>query len=318
MTSRIFSFLLYVAGMVAICVLIAWGKPPKIIGMFVVSGLAVGSLYALGGIGLVVLYRATGVLNLASGAIGAFAVMLAWQLGQWQVPGPVTWLSAILVAAALSLFYGRLLAPSLAWREPVVKAIATLGYALIILGLTAFLWEDDVHKFVLPSDKQAVMILGLRVTITRLIVVLTAIAIVIAVWLYLSRTRIGLEMRALANDRDLSALIGVRLIRAETIAWGIAGVIAGFTGLMFGDLIRLEPVVITFLVIPSIAAAICGRLNNLGLVLLGGLSIGVIESLLTLSPTFKSVRPLAPFVIAAGVLIWMQRGKQLIFARDQQ
>lgn len=312
MKSHFFSLLFYMLAMSVLCALIAWGKPIQVVGMFVVSGMAVGSLYALGGIGLVVLYRATGVLNFASGAIGAFAVMLAWQLGQWGVPAVMTWLAAMIAAIALSLTYGRLIAPGLAWREPVVKAIATLGFALIILGMTAFIWDDDVRKFSLPSDKQAVMVMGLRVTVTRLIVILAAIILVIGIWLYLGKTRMGLQMRALANDRNLSALIGVRILKAETIAWAIAGVIAGFTGLMFGDLIRLEPVVITFLVIPSIAAAICGRLDNL----VGGLTMGVIESLMTLQPALKDIRPIAPFVIAALALLWMQRGKQLLFARD--
>ncbi len=123
----------------------------------------------------------------------------------------------------------------------------------------------------------------------------------------------GLQMRSLANDRDLSALIGIPILRVETIAWGIAGVIAGFTGLMFADLIRLEATVITFMVIPSIAAAICGRLDNLGLVLIGGLSMGVIENMLTLSPTLKGGAPDAPFVIAALVLMWSQRHTRLTF-----
>ena len=123
-------------------------------------------------------------------------------------------------------------------------------------------------------------------------------------------------MRALANDRDLSAMIGVRILRVESIAWAMAGVIAGFTGLMFGDLVRLEPFVITFMVIPSVAAAICGRLDNLGLVLMGGLTMGVVESLLTLSPVLKSIRPVAPYLIAAAVLIVMQRGTKLVFASN--
>lgn len=316
MTKSIFGYVLFALCLTAACLLLTWGKPPKIIGLFFVSGLAVGSLYALGGIGLVVLYRATGVLNFSNGAIGAFGVLLAWQLGQWGWPGPATWAVGILAATALSLTYGRLIAPGLAWRDTVVKAVATLGFALIVLGITAFIWEDDVRKFSFPTDRMAVVLLGLRVTVTRLIVMGAAVGIVIAIWLYLSRTRTGLEMRALANDRDLSALIGVRILKVETIAWLIAGLIAGFTGLMFGGLIRLEPFVITFLVIPSIAAAICGRLENLGLVLLGGLSIGVIESLLTLSPPLKSFRPVAPFVIATLVLAWAQRGQKLVFARD--
>lgn len=316
MRSTVTSVALYLIVMAAVIGSLTWGKPTPVVGLFLVNGLAVGSLYALGGIGLVVLYRATGVLNFANGAVGGFGVMLAWQLGQWGWPAAATWAAAILAATALSLLYGRLVAPALAWRSPVVKAVATLGFALIVLGITAFLWEDDVRKFSLPTDATAVRVLGLRVTMTRMIVICAAVGIVVGIWLYLARTRAGLQMRALANDRDISALIGVPILKVETIAWCLAGVIAGFTGLMFGDLVRLEPTIITFLVIPSIAAAICGRLESLGLVLVGGLSIGVIESLLTLSPVLKSTRTLAPFVIAALVLIWFQRGRQPIFAGD--
>lgn len=316
MIYRSLPFVAYLLATIVICVVLSWGKPASVTGLFVVSGLAVGSLYALGGICLVVLFRATGVLNFASGAIGAFGVMLAWQLEQWGWPQALTWLAAILVAIALSLGYGRLIAPRLAWRDPVVKAVATLGFALVLLGTISFLWDDDVRKFSLPTDQVAIKVLGLRVTVTRLIVIAAALAIAASIWFYLGATRIGLQMRSLANDRDLSAMIGIRILKVETVAWLISGVIAGFTGLMFGDLVRLEPSVITFMVIPSIAAAICGRLENLGLVLVGGLCIGVIESLLTLSPVLKSIRPIAPFIFAGIVLVSMQGGRRLVFAGD--
>ena len=312
--SNYFNLCLYIFLMITIIGLLSWGKPSKIIGLFFVSGLAVGSLYALGGIGMVVLYRATGVLNFSNGAIGAAGVMTAWQLGQWGLWQPFTWFSALLVSLMLSLGYGRYIAPSLSWREPVVKAVATLGFALIILGAVSYIWIDDPRNFSLPSDKVGIYILGLRVTLTRIIVFIVTILIVVFINIYLMKTNVGLHMRALANNRDISALIGIPIIKTETIAWGISGVLAGFTGLMFGDLIRLEPNVITFMVIPSVAAAICGRLENLYLVLVGGLSMGVIESLLTLSPILKSVRPIAPFVIAAIVLLFYQRGKLLSFA----
>ncbi len=314
MVKRTLTVLMLAALLLGVCTFLAWGKPPKVVGLFVVSGMAVGSLYALGGIGLVVLYRATGVLNLSNGAIGALGVMVAWQLQQWQIPEVATWIIGIAVTTLLALIYGRLIAPGLAWRDPVVKAVATLGFALIVLGFTAFAWEDDIRKFALPSDKIAYTLLELRITLTRVIVILSALAIVIAVWLYLSKTRTGLNMRALADNRDISALIGIPIVKTETIAWGISGLIAGFTGLMFGDLVRLEPFVITFMVIPAISAAICGQLRNLGAVLIAGLCIGIIESMMTLSPVLKSVRPMAPFVIAILVLMWVQRGRTNYFA----
>lgn len=311
--SAILNGAIYAALMVGIWVALAGGMPFKVTGMFLASGLAIGSLYALGGIGMVVLYRASGVLNFSAGAAGAAGAMTAWQCVQWGLWPPLAWLACIAVALALTLAYGRYLAPLLAWRETVVKAVATLGFALIILGLVSFIWIDDPRSLEFPTDQTGVVLFGLRVTATRLIAFAAAIAIVIAIWAFLGRTEIGLQMRAVANSRDLSALLGIPIARIETIAWGISGLLAGFTGLMFANLIRLEPVVITFMVIPSIAAALAGRLNSLALVLVGGLSMGVIESLLTLSPILKGVRPIAPFVIAALVLLWTQRATKLTF-----
>lgn len=316
MRENLKSLLLW-AALVGILVLaLGHDKPLNVLGLFIVSGLAVGSLYALGGIGLVVLYSATGVLNLAAGAIGAVAVMVAWQLVQWGVVAPVAWISGLALGPILATGYGRLVAPKMAWREPVVKAVASLGFAFVLLGLASFLWSDDPRKFELPTDKAAVVLLGLRVTVTRLVVVGATIALVIGISAALDRTRLGLQMRALANNRRLSSLIGIPITRVETLAWTLSGLIFGFTGLMFGDLVRLDPSVITFLVIPCVAAAIAGRLQSLPDVLMGGLAMGVIESLLTLSDIFKDVRPIAPYVIAALVLLLMNRGRRLTFSGE--
>jgi len=313
--SKYINWLVWAVLMAAVIGLLGWGARPQMVGLFIASGLAVGSLYALGGIGIVVLFRATGVLNFSGGAAGAAGAMSAWQLIAWGWWEPLAWLGCILIALVVTLIYGRFIAPLLAWRETVVKAVATLGFALIILGLVSFLWIDDPRSITLPTDGVGVRLLGLRITATRLLVFGASIVIVVGIWAFLTFTKVGLQMRALANDRDLSALLGVPILRVETIAWAIAGVLAGFTGLMFADLIRLEPTVITFMVIPSIAAAICGRLENLTVVLIGGLSMGVIENMLTMERTIglSGVRPIAPFVIAALVLLWYQRGQRLTF-----
>jgi branched-chain amino acid transport system permease protein len=314
MRETIASLLIWSTTCAAVALLLGYGKPAQVVGMFMVSGMAVGALYALGGIGLVLLYRATGILNLSAGAIGALTVFCAWQMVQWGLPGPASWLLALLLAVLVAVAFGRGIAPSMAWREPVVKAVATLGYALVLLGIVSFFWSDDPRKFELPTDKIGVMIMGLRVTATRLMVIVASILFVVLITLALERTRMGLSMRALANNRRLSSLIGIPIVRVETVAWSVSGLVFGFTGLMFGDLVRMEPVAITFLVIPCIAAAICGRLQSLPLVLIGGMGIGVIESLLTFSDTFKAVRPMAPYVVAIIVLLVMNAGRKLTFA----
>lgn len=290
----------------------------NVYGLFFVSGLAVGSLYALGGIGLVVLRRSTGVLNFAYGAIAAASAMICWQVVQLGLPGPIAWSLAIVTGIVLSVVYGRIIGPGLAWRPPTIKSVATLGYTLILLGLIGFLWDDSPRKLELPTDKIGVWILGVRVTLTRLLALISSIVIVIAVMQFLERTRVGLNMRALADNRDHAALLGIPVIKVETMAWTISGALAGFTGLLFGDLVRLDPTVITFMVIPAIAAAICGRLESLPLTLMGGLAIGVLEAMLALYKPLAPLRTMTPFIVAGCVILWMQRGQRLTFLKGDE
>ena len=95
-----------------------------LLGTFLMSGLSVGAIYALSGVGLVLLYKASNVLNFAYGAIGGVSAMACWQVIQWGSPDPVAWLVALMTGGVLSFGYGRYLAPLLAYREPVVKAVA--------------------------------------------------------------------------------------------------------------------------------------------------------------------------------------------------
>jgi len=282
-------------------------------GIFLVAGLAVGAIYALSGIGLVVLYRSTGILNLAYGALGAMGAMVAWQLEQWNYPEPAAWAAAILLATALSLAYGLLAAPLLAYREPVVKAVATLGYALIILGIANYFWVEAPRRLSLFTDQMGFSLLGLRITGTRALAFLATLAATFGIAVFLKWTRVGLLMRALADRRDLSSMLGVSVLRVETFAWLFSGILAGFSGLMFGDLVRPNPAALTFLVIPAIAAAIVGRLQSLPMTLAGGLLLGVIESMTTLIKPIAPYRTAAPFIVAALILLWLQRKRRLTF-----
>ena len=285
-----------------------------IYGIFFVAGLAVGAIYALAGVGLVVLYRSTGVLNFAYGAIGAAGGMMAWQLQQWHYSEPVVWIACIAIATALSLAYGLLAAPYLAYRDPVVKAVATLGFALMILGICYYFWVEAPRRLSLFTDAMGFRMLGVRITGTRAVAFAATLAIVVGIAVFLKRTRVGLLMRALANRRDLSSVLGVPVTKIETYAWLISGVLAGFTGLIFSSLVRPNPGALTFLVIPAIAAAIIGRLQSLPMTLAGGLIIGVAESMSTLLPAIKNYRSAVPFVVAAILLLWMQRHRRLTFS----
>jgi branched-chain amino acid transport system permease protein len=265
---------------------------------FIVSGLALGAIYSLSGVGIVLLYRASGVLNLAYGAIGAVAAFVAWQLMDSGSGEALSIVAAIGAAIVLCLLYGLLVAPLLADREPVVQAAATLGYALVLLGFCLVAWGTEPRLLELSSTLKSFTVFGVHVNYTQVVALGTGLVLTVATSIALRRTRAGVSMRALANDRELSALLGVGVRRTEATAWALSGLIAGVSGVLLASLVRLDANTLTFLVIASLAAAVLGRLRSLYAVFAGGLVIGVAESCATPIGSISSYSGMAPFVIA--------------------
>ncbi len=267
---------------------------------FIASGIGLGSVYALASVGLVILYRASGTLNFAFGAFGGISAFLAWQLAEEDIPQPIGWIVGIAASTAIAYAYGRFFAPRLAHRDRVVRAIATLGLALFLFGGMALYWGIGVaRRLVLPTDFSFVMLFGVRLSLTRIIALGLSLAMVVGIGLLLSKTRIGLGMRALASDRNISAAIGVRVVQIDSIAWLINGIFAGIAGILLANINRLDAGTLTFLVIPAIAAAIMARLSSLPGAFIGGIVAGIIEALLIASnPEIANLRSAGPYIAA--------------------
>ncbi len=276
---------------------------------FIVTGLAVGSLYALSGLGMLVLYRTTGVLNLAYGALGAVSAFIGWELAQGGTSQWTAYAVGVGTAALLSLAYGGVMGPYLAERDAVVKATATLGFALAILGTLNWYWTDDVRTLSLPTDVSGIDVGDVRVTTTQLIALGLAAAISVVTSLYLTHSGTGKSMRALADDRELSSMLGVRVRMVESLAWLVSGILAGVSGLLLADLTQLTANTLTFLVIPALAACVVGRFRSLSLTLLGGLLVGVLEAIGAPYEWIADYRSAAPFVVAIVVVLYLQRHK---------
>jgi branched-chain amino acid transport system permease protein len=278
---------------------------------FVASGIGLGAVYALASVGLVILYRASGTLNFAFGAFGGVSAFLAWQLNDWDIPAPIGWIAGIAVSTALAYGYGRLFAPRLAHRDRVVRAVATLGLALFLFGGMALYWGIGVaRRLVLPTDLSFVVLFGVRLSYTRLIALGLSLAMAGGVGLFLSRTRIGLAMRALASDRHISAAIGVRVTQIDSLAWLVNGLFAGIAGILLANINRLDASTLTFLVIPAIAAAIMARLSSLPGAFIGGMVCGMIEALLIASsPEIANLRSAGPYIAALIFLMIVGTGQ---------
>lgn len=273
---------------------------------FLISGLGIGAVYALSGVGLVVLYRASGVLNFAFGAIGALGAHVAWSVLQADGGQALAWASAVAVAMAVSLAYGRLLAPRLAERDVTIRSIATLGLALVLTGLAEWYWGEGPRRLVLPTDADGIEFADVRLTWTRVLGLAAAVAMMAAVGALLARTRVGLRMRALADDRGLSALLGVPVLGVDTVAWTLSGAFAGVCGMLLANIVRLQPTLLTFLVIPAFAAAIVGRLASLPVTVVAGVCIGVLEAVAILLPGFAPFRTAVPFLVALAAILFFR------------
>ena len=288
---------------------------------FLVSGLALGGVYALSGVGLVVLYRATGVLFLAFGAVGAMGAFLAWEMTQASAPGWTTWVVCILFGGVVTLAYGMIFGPPLAGRDPLVRAVATLGLTLILFGAMDLLWPPTggaARSISLPTDSGGFTVVGLQVTWTQLIGLAAGVALTVGTAAFLRFTKLGTAMRAMANDRVITATLGVPVRRVEAAAWFGCGILAGIAGLLLADLVQLDATTLTFLVISSLAAALIARLRSIAVTFVAAIVIGVVHDLLTPFTALTNYRDLTPFVLAVIALLWVSRHRTVMTRSSEE
>ncbi|MBV9466738.1 MAG: branched-chain amino acid ABC transporter permease, partial [Solirubrobacterales bacterium] len=278
---------------------------------FLVTGLSLGGVYALSGVGMVVLYRATGVLNLAFGAVGAMGALIAWQLinhsgfGFWPA-----FLVSVLFGGVVTLVYGMVFGPALAGREPLVKAAATLGLTLVLLGVMDLLWPSSggaSRSLTIPTDSNTFQVGQISVTYTNVIALVLGLVITAVTAAFLRFTKLGTAMRAMANDREITATLGVPIRRVEAAAWFGCGVLAGVAGVLLADLVALDSTSLTFLVISSLAATLIARLRSIGITFLAAIVIGVVDAELTPIQSLSNYRDMTPFVLAAIALLVLNR-----------
>jgi branched-chain amino acid transport system permease protein len=287
---------------------------------FIVTGLALGGVYALSGVGLVVLYQATGVVYLAFGAVGAMGALITWSLISAGVPHWLAWLVCVLFSGALTLAYGMVFGPLLARRTPLVKATTTLGLLLILYGAMDLLWTTsggEVRSLTLPTDSSGFSITNIQITWTQVIGLGVGIVITLATAAFLRYTKLGTAMRAMANDREITATLGVPVRRVEAAAWLGCGVLAGIAGLLLADMVALDATTLTFLVISSLAAALIARLRSVILTFVAALVVGLVQNMLVPIQSLTNYSNMAPFVLAALALLALSRRRVIALSREE-
>jgi branched-chain amino acid transport system permease protein len=245
----------------------------------VLSGLATGAIFASLALALVLIYNAMGLINFAQGEMAMFATFIAFTL----IDRGLSYWIALPLTLALA-FIGGIVIQRVVIR-PVERApvltlvIVTLGLATLLNGLAGFLFGYIPRSFPSPFSVQTISLAGAVISYRDLGVMGVSGVVLVAIYLLLQRTTLGLAMRAASHHPDASRLLGIRVSWMLALGWGLASAVGAVSGIMVAPILLLEPNMMQTVIIYAFAAAVLGGVESpLGAVV-GGLIVGVTVNL---------------------------------------
>ncbi|MCA1297610.1 branched-chain amino acid ABC transporter permease [Stappia indica] len=254
----------------------------EIINFYLVPGLVVGSIYALGAVGITLVFAILRYAHLAHGDLATLGAFLGLGLVTALGISPYLALPAVMVlTAVVAVGIDRVFYDYLRERPKIVTVMASLGIALMVRAIVQVVWGVDSQTYtrgiVRPENW-----FGIRVRDRELITILAMIALVVALQLFLQRSKWGKAMRAMSDNPDLALLSGVDNGKVVTITWVIVGGLCAAAGLFLGLNFELKAMMGWSMLLPMFAAAILGGVGRVEGAVIGGLIVGVAEEMSTL------------------------------------
>ena len=279
---------------------------------FTVTGIVTGAIYAIAASGLVVTYTTSGIFNFAHGAMGMLMAFLYWQLRvHMHWPAPFALIAVLFILAPLfGAAIERVLMRNVRGSDIGTSLMVTLGLLLFLIGL-ALTWWKQTEPRAMPDffAGNSVRIFSVNVSWHELISIAVAGAVAILLRLLLFRTRVGIAMRAVVDDRDLTALNGGRPSRFSALSWALGTMLAALAGILLAPKLGLSVINLTFLVISAYAAAIVGQLKSLPLTFAGALALGLAEAYaigyLPTTGFLSHIKPSLPMIFLFAVLLFL-------------
>lgn len=276
---------------------------PSYILLQVFNGLVNGSFYALLSLGLAVIFGMLRVVNFAHGVLymlGAFAAYILLQ--QYDIG---FWPSLILVPIAVGVFgmvLERLLIRWLYGLDPLYNFLLTFGLALLLQDAVRLRFGMQGQPYAIPSQLEGATDLGLFVYPTyRLFVIIFSIAVCVAVWIIIERTRVGMVVRAATEKADLTRAFGINVDRWVTPVFGFGVALAALGGVLAAPMRNVSPVMGSDLIIVAFAVVVIGGLGSILGSIVAGFIVGVLASLGAAS--YSSLANTLAFILMAIVLL---------------
>ena len=267
-------------GLVAACIFLAVGSLlSDIFAQQTVAGLAQGAIFGSLALALVLIYRATEVINFAQGELAMATTYIAYQLTLWGLTYWLAFFLTLVISFVLGVVvYGLLIRP-VQHRSVIALVIITVGLFILIDGLVTWKWGADIKFMAAPFGNEVYHAGGVSFARQDIGVLVVSILSVIALWLLFQFTKLGLAMRAAALRPAAASLVGVRVDWMLAIGWGLAAVLGAVAGLMTEPSQFLTPTMMQAILLYAFAAAVLGGLESPAGAVVGGLAIGVFLNL---------------------------------------
>ena len=270
----------------------------RIVLQLALSGLSIGSIYALVALALVLPFKASGVVNFAQGEIVTFGAYLALILSGLGLPYLAVVPLVLIGAAALGMVMEQLLIRPIVHGPEFTLVIVTFAIGLIIKAAIRLHWQDNTFTLDAPFVGPPIALGVLRLNPAYLVFIVSTVVVVAALFVFFGYSKFGKAMRATALDPIAAQLMGVRIGSVFSAAWALSTMLGAFVGLLLAPVIGVNPE-IGHLILKGLVAAVIGGFSSLGGAVFGGLLLGLLESYagLFFGATFKNLVPFAVLIL---------------------
>jgi branched-chain amino acid transport system permease protein len=276
----------------------------------IVEGLASGAIYASLALALVLIYRATRIVNFAQGEMATLSVYCAWQLNQWGVPFALS----IVIMIGVSFLFGalvfRLMIRPVLGASDHTMVVICIGFFVGFEAIALWLWGADPRAFPRMFPDDVWVIGGVRLSANNLGILATLCGLTLALSALFRFTRVGLAMRASAAEREKSPLVGIPVETMLMLGWGLAASVGFIAAALIAPSLFLSPPMMVSVVIYALAAATLGGWDSPAGAIVGGLIVGVAESLCATFVGFigNELKIGVPFAVMALILLARPQG----------
>ena len=244
----------------------------------VINGALIGLMYSMVALGIVLIYKSSGVLNFAAGAMVMMGGYVVWLLASWGLPILLAIVLAVGVMFAFGLLTERLLLRTMVGQPVIMIVMLTLGLDIFLRGFGPGLLGTAPKHMELGIDMAPIIMGDILTNRTYVVGGVIAVILIVAALLFF-RTPLGTKLRAVSDDHVSSWSVGISVEGAVAISWGLAGICAVAAGTMWGAVQGVDWS-LTALLFPAVAVVILGGIDSIPGALVGGLIVGILGSVI--------------------------------------